>query len=233
MQSWRVMKKAKLLKFILSILCLVQFVHGRGVISGSRFEILTGQKAKEKISNVWDKKFANHDYIYGKSPAQFLAKNYQFIPRGASVLDIGMGEGRNAVFLATKGYKVTGVDISSVAIEKSLKLARQAGVRIKALHNSVENLKIAENSLDAIICFYFVDRKISDQLKKWLKPGGVIIYEGYTVEHKKKFNDKSIDSYFLKSAELLRMFDEFKILKFEEPIHGSELTQSIIARKPM
>ncbi|MEH0861875.1 MULTISPECIES: class I SAM-dependent methyltransferase [Halobacteriovorax] len=227
------MKKAMLLKFILINIFLVQIVSARGVISGSRFEILTGQKAKEKISNVWDKKFANHDYIYGKSPAQFLAKNYQFIPRGSTVLDIGMGEGRNAVFLATKGYKVTGVDISSVAIEKSLKLARQAGVRIKTIHKSVDHLKIADNSLDAIICFYFVDREISEKLKKWLKPGGVIIYEGYTVAHKKKFNDDSIDSYFLKSAELLNMFNDFKILKFEEPVHGSELTQSIIARKPM
>lgn len=233
MLSWRPMKKVTFLRFILLFLSLSQFIFARGVISGSRYELLTGQKAQEKISNLWDKKFANHDYIYGKSPAHFLAKNYQFIPRGSTVLDIGMGEGRNAVFLASKGYKVTGVDISSIAIEKSLKLARQAGVRIKTIHKSVDDLKIAENSVDAIICFYFVDREVSRKLKKWLKPGGIIIYEGYTVAHKKKHDDKKIDSYFLKSAELLKMFEDFKVLKFEEPIHSQDLTQSIIVKKPM
>ncbi|WP_052607432.1 bifunctional 2-polyprenyl-6-hydroxyphenol methylase/3-demethylubiquinol 3-O-methyltransferase UbiG [Bacteriovorax sp. BAL6_X] len=226
------MKKALLLKLIIILSCLFRDAFARQSISGSRYELLTGQRVQEKASNMWDKKFAQHDYIYGKSPAHFLAKNYQQIPRGATVLDIGMGEGRNAVFLASKGYKVTGVDISSVAIDKSLRLARQAGVRIKTIHKSVDDLKIANNSLDAIICFYYVDREVSEKLKKWLRPGGVIIYEGYTTEHKKKYKEQSVDSYFLKPAELLSMFNDFKILKYEEPRHNAELTQSIIAQKP-
>ncbi len=230
------MKRPKIQTLLSLIIFLNLFIfnaNARDVISGSRYEILTGQKVREKPFNRWDKKFANHDYIYGKSAAQFLARNYQYIPPGAKVLDIGMGEGRNAVFLATKGYKVTGVDISSVAIEKSLKLARQAGVRIKTIHKSINDLKVAENSIDSIICFYYVDREVSKKLKRWLKPGGILIYEGYTLEHKKKFKDESFDSYFLKKAELLEMFSDFRILHFEEPIHNKELTQSIIVQKPL
>lgn len=226
------MKRVKLLRVLSILLIFVFNANARQVISGSRYELLTGQRIQEKPQNQWDKKFANHDYIYGKSPANFLAKNYQFIPKGSTVLDIGMGEGRNAVFLASKGYKVTGIDISSVAIDKSLKLARQAGVRIKTIHQSVDDIKVADNSLDAIICFYYVDRNISKKLKRWLKPGGVIIYEGFTLAHKKKHQDKSYDSYYLKPAELLSMFSDFKILMYEEPVHNVDLTQSVIAQKP-
>lgn len=224
--------KKKMIKLI-SLLLIFSFqTFAREAISGSRYELLTGKRKNAENNQFWDQKFANNNYIYGKAPARFLAKNYDYIPNGAKVLDIGMGEGRNAVYLATKGYKVVGIDISSVAIKKARLLASEFGVRIETVHQSISDYKVEKNSIDAIICFYFVDREIVKNLMSWLKPGGVLIYEGYTLKEKEINGMKEKDSYMLKEDELLSMFPGFKILKYEQPLHQKEFTASIIVQKP-
>ncbi len=221
-----------LLTFIISLNS-----HSREAISGSRFELLTGVKKGTEnappVKGYWDKKFASEKYIYGKAPAKFLAKNYDFIPSGSRVLDIGMGEGRNAVFLATKGYKVTGIDISRVAIQKARFLAKEFGVRIDTIHKSMKDIKIKNGTIDAIICFYYVDRTVVQTLMDWLRPGGVLVFEAYSINQKNINKMNEDDSYLLKEAELLTLFPGFRILKYEEPMHEKEYTSSIIVQKPM
>ncbi|EQC44698.1 bifunctional 2-polyprenyl-6-hydroxyphenol methylase/3-demethylubiquinol 3-O-methyltransferase UbiG [Bacteriovorax sp. Seq25_V] len=218
-------------KFFICLL-LISSSFARENISGSRFELLTGARRTGETKGFWDKKFAQNNYVYGKAPAKFLAKNYDFIPNGSRVLDIGMGEGRNAVFLATKGYKVTGIDISNVAIKKARMLAREFGVRIDTVHKSVNDYDVPNGSIDAIICFYYVDREIVKKLMDWLKPGGVLVFEGYTLKEKEMNGMKEKDSYLLKNDELLTLFPKFNILKYEQPLHRSEFTASIIVQKP-
>lgn len=222
------------MKIILSFLFLIQFYsHAREAISGNRYELLTGaRRGNDSSKGFWDKKYARTNYVYGKAPAKFLAKNYDFIPQGSKVLDIGMGEGRNAVFLASKGYKVAGIDISSVALKKARMLAREFGVRIEAIHKSVTDYKVPNNSVDAIICFYYVDREVVKMLKRWLKPGGILIFESFNIKQKVVNGLKEDDIYLLGEAELLRLFGDFKILKYEEATHRKDFVSSIIVQKP-
>lgn len=204
----------------------------RDPISGSRFQHLSGVKPSQDSKTQWDEKYARPAFIFGKSPVQFLAENYQYIPYEGTVLDMGMGEGRNAVFLAQKGYKVTGVDISSVAVKKAYLLAQEFGVKIKGVVASLEDYKIAPNSFDAIICFYYVDRNLVDKMKAWLKPGGILIYEAYTTREKvKRKRDAMDDNEYLKEQELLKLFPGMRVLKYEEPLHEKEFRSSIILRK--
>lgn len=208
-------------------------VHAaRDPISGSRFQHLTGVKTSNDSKTQWDEKYSRPTFIYGKSPAQFLAENYQYIPFEGTVLDMGMGEGRNAVFLAQKGYKVTGIDISSVAVKKAYLLAQEFGVKIKGVVASLEEYKIPPNSFDAIVCFYYVDRSLVEKIKSWLKPGGVLIYEAYTIKEKsKKKRDQQEDEAYLREQELLKLFPGMRVLKYEEPLHEKEFRSSIILRK--
>jgi tellurite methyltransferase len=204
----------------------------RDPISGSRFEHLTGVKTSQDSKTQWDEKYSRPTFIYGKSPVQFLAQNYHYIPFEGSVLDMGMGEGRNAVFLAQKGYKVTGVDISSVAVKKSYLLAQEFGVKIKGVVASLKDYKIQPNSFDAIVCFYYVDRSLIDKIKSWLKPGGVLIFEAHTTREKSRRKVESDqEEEFLKEQELLRLFPGMRVLKYEEPLHEKEFRSSIILRK--
>jgi len=217
--------------FSLIFLLTINLAHAREPISGSRFQHLSGLKSSKDSKLEWDQRYARSQFIYGKSPVQFLAENYHYIPFEASVLDMGMGEGRNAVFLAQKGYKVTGVDISSVAVKKANLLARELGVQIKGIVASLKEYNIPKESFDAIICFYFLDKSLIEKMKSWLKPGGILIFQANTLrEFEKKKSRIDKDSY-LKEQELLNLFSGMRVLKYEEPLHEKEFRSSIILRK--
>jgi tellurite methyltransferase len=204
----------------------------REPISGSRYQHLTGVKTSKDSKSQWDEKYSRPTFVYGKSPAQFLAENYHYIPFEGNVLDMGMGEGRNAVFLAQKGYKVTGIDISSVAVKKAYLLAQEFGVKIKGVVASMEEYKVQPNSFDAIVCFYYVDRSLVEKIKTWLKPGGILIYEAHTVREKAKNKREQLESEeYLQEQELLKLFQGMRVLKYEEPLHEKEFRSSIILRK--
>ena len=220
----------KTIFFILLITTLSS--QAREPISGSRFQQLSGMKMSQDSKTQWDQRYSRPNFIFGKTPATFLAENYQYIPFEGSVLDMGMGEGRNAVFLAQKGYKVTGVDISSVAVKKSYMLAQEFGVKIKGVVASLKDYKIPPQSYDAIICFYWVDRSMIEKIKGWLKPGGVLIYEAYTTRQKAvKKEDSLEEATLVKEQELLRLFSGMRVLKYEEPLHEKEFRSSIILKK--
>lgn len=207
-------------------------VFGRDPISGNRYQQLSGVKVQGDAKDQWDKRYQRPTYVFGKSPARFLSENYQFIPFESSVLDMGMGEGRNAVFLAQKGYRVTGIDISSVAVKKAHLLAEEFGVKFKGIVASLNDYKISPGSFDAIICFYYVDRSLIERMKSWLKPGGILVYEAHTLsEMKSNKTAEQNPDYYLKEQELLHLFKGMQILKFEEPRHEKEFRSSIILQK--
>lgn len=208
----------------------------RKAIPASRFEQLSGVKTEKSAKLLWDKKYSTPSYIYGKIPATFLAENFQYIPPMAKVLDMGMGEGRNAVFLAKKGYKVTGIDISSVAVKKAQMLAKEFGVRINSVVASLKDYPIREGEFDAIICLYFVDRALIEKIQKWLRPGGILMYGSYT---QKQLSVKDFDANdykaenFLRPQELLTLFPEMRVLKYEEPLHEQNFEANIILQKKL
>lgn len=226
------MMKIKLF-FLFSFIFFNCFSQERGAIKADRYELLSGVHKSKDPKGFWDKKYARTKYIFGKTPASFLAKNYDYLPANGKVLDMGMGEGRNAVFLARKGFKVTGVDISSVAIKKANLLAKEFGVRINSIVASMNHYKIPKESYDAIVCFYYVDRSLHDQMVSWLKPGGILIYESHTdLQKTVKGSENYEDRYLLRESELLTMFNGMRVLKYEEPLHQNEYTASIILQKP-
>ena len=202
--------------------------------SARRLQQLSGEKgSKFDSKSEWDLAYSRPSFIFGKTPAKFLAENFDYLPPNAKILDMGMGEGRNAVFLAQKGHQVTGIDISSVAIKKSRMLAKEFGVKIKGVVASLEKYKIPKNSYDAIICFYYVDRKLVKRIKSWLKPGGVLIFEAFT---EKQMQAKQLAKYnedqYLKSRELLSLFEGMNVVKYEEPLHEKNFRASAIFVKP-
>lgn len=224
------------MKYVIFILTFLISSSGfsRQPIDAKRFEHLSGVRKSNDPKIYWDKKYAQDSYVFGKTPAKFISANYHYIPPSSKVLDVGMGEGRNAVFLARKGYTVVGVDISAVAVNKAKKLADEFGVRINTFVSSMQKFNPAPGSYDAIICFYYVDRDLNRKLTDWLKPGGILIYESHSVLQKQVPGNESYDDiYLLKPGELLNMFKGMKILKYEEPLHVGEFTASIIVQKPI
>lgn len=204
----------------------------REALDAGRYELLTGVRKNHDKKSIWDKKYRRKTYLYGKAPAKFLKQNHKHIPSGSTILDMGMGEGRNAVFLASKGHDVLGVDISSVAVKKARSLAKEQGVSIRTRVASLNKYKIAPESLDAIICFYYVDRLLVKKMAMWLRPGGILIYQAYTLEQKKMVNfAKENEKYLLRPGELLGLFKKMKVLKYEESSSEKGFTAALIAQK--
>jgi SAM-dependent methyltransferase len=92
------------------------------------FVPLTGFPMSLRTVEEWDERYDRPGYRAGTEPALFLRQVLPLLPRGCA-LDLAMGEGRNAVFLAQHGWHVTGIDWSGTALEKAAALAEMHGIR--------------------------------------------------------------------------------------------------------
>lgn len=182
-------------------------------------------KDKEK----WNNKYGTEEYITGREPCEWLKENAEFLTGAGKALDLAMGEGRNAVFAAGKGYDVVGVDISEAGIRKALALAREKSARIMPVLADIEVYDLPENEYDLILCFYFLDRGLFPKIRKALKPGGLLFFETFTVDYLKYSSFKR--EWVLEYNELLREFADFRILKYQEVDRDEKAYASLIARK--
>ncbi len=78
----------------------------------------------------WDERYATQGYVWGLEPNRFVVELTAGLPPG-DALDLGCGQGRNAIWLARQGHRVTGIDLSPVAIEQARRLAADAGVDVE------------------------------------------------------------------------------------------------------
>jgi len=164
-------------------------------------------------------------------PAQFLVENLGLLPRGRA-LDVAMGNGRNAIYLAQAGFQVEGVDMSPEAVNAALESSREAGVTIKAQVVDLESsYQVEKGAYDAIICFNYLQRSLIPQIKDGLRPGGMVVYETFIVDQA-QFGRPRNPEYLLKYNELLDMFRDFRCLRYHEGIiENSKAVAGIIAQK--
>ena len=92
------------------------------------------------------KLYEAEEYYWGTEPADFLNRIISFMPprRGMKVLDIGCGEGKDAVYMAKLGYTVTAFDLTESGIAKTQRLAKEAGVRINAYVDDINTFETKE-----------------------------------------------------------------------------------------
>lgn len=148
-------------------------------------------------------------------PSLFLVENINLLPRGRA-LDIAMGSGRNAIYLAGMGFDVEGVDISPEAVNKAVELSRIAGVTIKAKVADLEdNYHIKKGVYDVIICFSYLQRSLIPRIKDGLRQGGMVVYETFLIDQAQWGKPKN-PAYLLKYNELLDMFRDFRCLRYRE-----------------
>jgi tellurite methyltransferase len=164
-------------------------------------------------------------------PARILVDNIQLLPTGR-VLDVAMGTGRNAIYLAKRGFDVEGIDISPEAVRSALVQAREAGVNLEARVADLEiDYHIEKSAYDVIICFNYLQRSLITQIKDGLRVGGTVVYETFTVDQT-QFGKPTNPDYLLKHNELLALFRDFRCLFYREGIiEERKALASIIAKK--
>jgi len=133
----------------------------------------------------WNEKFSGEEYSYGTDPNDFLRSVADKIKPNGEVLSLCEGEGRNAVFLAQQGFRVLGVDGSSVGLEKAKQLAEKRGVKIETKVSDLADCEIEPEKWDAIVMIFGhlpkdLRKKVNAEIVEGLKKGGVFILEGYS-----------------------------------------------------
>jgi len=160
----------------------------------------------------WDQIYAGRELRVPVNPSALVLEATASLPPGTA-LDIGMGNGRNAIYLARRGWKVTGIDISREAVKQAQAEAKKLNVPLEASVSRLEDLPPYQSRFDVILCMYIQDlatknaRKIMDMLK----PGGLLIVEGY---HQQAPALAGQPGYT--TNQLLRTFNRLHIVRYED-----------------
>jgi SAM-dependent methyltransferase len=140
--------------------------------------------AAQRLQDFWDKRYAGEGFAYGSAPNDFLQASCHFISPAGEVLCVADGEGRNGVWLAQQGMKVTSVDIAPQGMAKAHALALQRGVALNTEVADLTHYPLGHARWDAIVSIFLhfpaqLRQAFHARCLDALKPGGVLIYEVY------------------------------------------------------
>lgn len=151
-------------------------------------EIRKQVPAKDRERTQWNERFAPEHYWFGTEPTPFLGEQAHRLKPGMTALSIADGEGRNGVWLARQGLKVTTVDLSPLGIAKAQRLAAKVGVTIETICADLEAWDWGPPRFDLVvgILFQFAGPAWRDgifrAMKDVLNPGGLVMIQGYRPE---------------------------------------------------
>lgn len=171
------------------------------------------------MKNFWDERFSGDGFAYGTAPNDFLVQASAYLKNGGTILSIGEGEGRNAVFLAGLGHVVTAIDQSEVGLAKARKLAAQSGHNIATVTADLATFDFGADKYDAIISIFChlpsaLRKNVHAKIKHSLKKGGVFITELYSPEQIKNDTGGPKDADMLVTLdELIADFSGFELLQ--------------------
>ncbi len=137
----------------------------------------------------WDARYSHPKFVYGYRPNDFLVENALMLRRRSRVLCLGDGEGRNGVWLAEQGHRVTSIDLSPVGVAKATTLASERGVGIDAhvgdLIGWLADHPASLGAWDAVVMIFVhlasdERRRVAELVTPRLSPRGLLLLEAFT-----------------------------------------------------
>ena len=201
-------------------------------------------------ADFWNKRFNTPDYIFGKAPNEYLqAQATLHLKQGDSVLCVADGEGRNSVWLAKQGMQVDAFDLSQIALNKAIALAKKEAAQVQYSLASSDDWDWKPNHYDAVVGIFiqFADpvmrARLFAQMASTLKPGGMLIVQGYTPKQLEfKTGGPSILEHLYTEDMIRVLIDDLEIIDLcvyekslsEGPKHtGMSALLGLVARKPL
>jgi 2-polyprenyl-3-methyl-5-hydroxy-6-metoxy-1,4-benzoquinol methylase len=137
------------------------------------------------MKEYWNSRYQQKEFAYGTTPNTFLKETLDNLKLSGSILFPAEGEGRNAVYAATKGLQVSAFDISDIGKNKALELAESENVEIDYQVGELDSLNYKANSFDALALVYAhfppnQRKEIHQKLGALVKPNGYLILTGFS-----------------------------------------------------
>ena len=135
----------------------------------------------------WDDRYATTELIWGAEPNQFLVREVADLTPGKA-LDLATGEGRNAIWLAKRGWAVTGVDFSAVALGKAREIAADVGVAAEWVDADVIDYEPEPAAFDLVTILYLhlerpERRRVWAAASRAVAPGGTLLIVGHDLDN--------------------------------------------------
>jgi 2-polyprenyl-3-methyl-5-hydroxy-6-metoxy-1,4-benzoquinol methylase len=164
----------------------------------------------------WDRKHAASDSR--ETPSRFLREvlesgSWGILPGKA--LDLACGKGRNAIFLAARGFHVTAVDISAMALDDGRRRAAETSLELDWRQSDLEKIELPAGEYDLIVKINYLQRSLLPQVKRAVKKGGYVLCNTYLIDQK-DLGHPSNPEFLLAHNELLQCFSGFRVLLYRE-----------------
>ena len=195
----------------------------------------------------WEARFSVGEYLFGERPNAYLASKAGSLAKGSRALSLADGEGRNSVWLAEQGLRVDAFDFSPTAVAKAERLALGRGVRVgfNVCETFAWNWAPSAYDLVAAIFIQFASPAVRERLfpliKQTLKPGGLLILQGYRTEQLQygTGGPPELDHLYTEALirELLQDMEIIELRCYDEPVDegkghsGMSALMGVVARK--
>ncbi len=184
-------------------------------------KLVTERGSRSEVER-WNRILTAEKPRFNTKPNAFLVEMASARKPGTA-LDVGMGQGRNTIWLAQQGWDVTGFDPAEKAVALALENARKLGVQIKTEVKGMEDFDFGESRWDLILFSYVGAREMPDVIQRALKPGGVLVVEAF---HRDATKGTSIGgAVVFDTGELPALFPHLRVVRYEEPLATADFGQ--------
>ena len=182
----------------------------------------------------WNARYADGAYESRRHPSPFLEQNAQALPENGRALDLACGAGRNAIYLANRGFAVDAVDISRVALERGR--ADAGELPIRWIECDLDDGFEASVDYDLIVNIRYVNLPLVSTLVKSLRPGGVLVIEQHLATAADVIGPKN-PAFRVETGELSRVasgmvVEQIHEKEFDDPDGRRAALARLVARKP-
>lgn len=183
-------------------------------------------------------------HLTDPAPAPFLLQQLHRLPKGHA-LDVAAGIGRHTLFLASHGYTIDAVDRDTAALTQLAATAQArtyTGITTKPIDlepPAPNEPDLGYDAYDIILVFFYLARPLFPHLLKALKPGGMLVYETFTIDNHRQRHHPKRREFCLAPAELLELTSGLRVLHYDEGLHETRhgvepsYTAQLLAQKPV
>lgn len=168
--------------------------------------------------DIWNERYRERGALWGVGPNQFVVDRLAGAAPGR-VLDLGAGQGRNAIWLAQQGHRVTAVDVSDVAMTQGRQIAAQAGVAVDFIAADLETWEPAPEEFDLVLLAYLqapapARRALHAKATRALAPDGKVLVVAHHVDNLKHgLGGPPMEEVLFEEEGLASDFAELKVIE--------------------